>query len=178
METNFENDLEYANRMQQYLKQFYSERSFEGRFVFVNKGNKLKSLGSGIIQRKAHIDTIIQVGMSESILIDEKFRRIKYNDLLIETDSCTNIGREKKGWIYTSLADYLIYAMDSVKLIDVYLINMKKLKDFYNKYGHKFPSNTTKQINRTRFIIVPWKDIEKYVGYKKFTIEKKQETKK
>lgn len=160
MATNFNNDLKYSEETKKILKSLYKKRSFDGRYVFINKGNKFKSLGSEEIQKKLCVDTILQITDNESILIEEKFRRSDYGDLLVETRSCTNKEHEKMGWIYTSKADYLLYVVDSNSVFKIYILNMYKLKLFFNKNKDKYPIKTTQQFNRTEFILIPFDDLD------------------
>jgi hypothetical protein len=77
-------------------------------------------------------------------------------------------GLEKVGWIYTSEADFLVYiiAPEDSQEIKIYIINMKKLRQFYFDNINKYPKNKTNQINKTEFISIPFEDIKKSFGYK------------
>lgn len=171
MEINFDKDLRYSQEVKSILKDIYSQRAFEKRYVFIDKGEKYRSLGSEYIQKNLCVDTILQIDDNESILIEEKFRRVDYGDLLVETKSCSNIGYEKEGWIYTSQADYLVYVVDSKNVFKIYIINMNKLKDFFLKNKDKYISKRTQQINRTEFILIPFKDLD--FKFNKTEIDKK-----
>jgi hypothetical protein len=166
METSFKTDLDFSESEKNKLKCFYKNMTCEGRFVFIKKGDKYKSLGSDQIQKQMCVDTIAQISDEESILVEEKYRRVDYGDLLVETKSCTNIGFEKAGWIYTSKADFLVYVVPT----KAYIINMKKLKDFYLQNQQKYRRKKTNQINQTEFFCVPWKDLKNTIGYKEISL--------
>lgn len=170
--SSFVSDLNYSETAKNILKDVYKKMSFEGRFVFVNKGEKYKSLGSDLIQKQLCVDTVAQISDCESILVEEKFRRHDYGDLLIETASCTVPGREKEGWIYTSQADFLVYVIDGKFEVKIYIIDMKKLRNFYLYNTAKYPRKRTEQINKTEFVLVPFEDIKKEVGYRIIKREK------
>lgn len=63
-----------------------------------------------------------------------KIRSSDYGDLLIETLS--NVEHQIPGWISTSLAKYLVYAVvEEKRLIKVMLLVMRKLREWWLREG-------------------------------------------
>lgn len=166
----FDKDLNFAEKNRNRLKDFYSTKAFEGRYVFINKNNKLGSE----LQSKA-IDTIFQVTDNKEVYIEEKIVRWKGNKLTafaLETESCTTLGREKDGWMKYGEFDYLVYGfIQANNDIELYIIPFKKLKTWFWQNYINFPITISKQINKTRCRIVKIQDVEKYVGFKTFIIK-------
>lgn len=168
--SEFKTDLKYAEKQRENLKEFYSLKAFEGRYIFINKEcGKI----SDYLQKKA-VDTIMQLSDNKEIYIEEKIVRwkgVKYTAFTLETDSCTVKGYEKEGWMKYGEFDFLLYGFEQEnKNIIIYIIPFKKLKTWFWSNYEKYPITTTKQINRTKCRIVNISDIKKYVGFKKFTI--------
>lgn len=68
-------------------------------------------------QRKG-IDKIICFKSGKSFTIDEKKRRVDFGDILLELWSVYE--KQKRGWLYTSQCDYIVYAIMPSK--KVYLL--------------------------------------------------------
>lgn len=168
--SQFTNDLQFAEEHRQRLKPFYKKYAHEGRYVFVNKESG--ELGEEL-QNKA-VDTILQKTDDKEIYIEEKIVRWKgkkYTAFTLETDSCTVEGREKEGWMKYGKFDYLFYGFLQVdNSIEAYLIPFQKLKEWFWKNFMLFPETITEQINRTACRIVDIGEVERCVGFKKFTI--------
>lgn len=143
------------------LAPYYKNISKDGRFVFLDKGELATKL-----QREFAIDTILQGKRNSVFGIEEKIVRwpgYKYTAYTLETMSCTVPGREKKGWMYYSTCDYLLYCFvqpDSIS-IKAHLIPFKKLQTWFFEADRylTYRSSITKQINRTETKIVPIEDV-------------------
>ena len=165
---SFVNDLKFAEKYRQRLKEFYSIKAKDGRYVFINKESG--TLGKDL-QNKA-VDTILQLTDDREIYIEEKIVRWKgkkYTAFTLETDSCTVPKREKEGWMKYGEFDYLLYGfVQENDSIELYTIPFKKLKNWFWNNIEKFPITETEQINKTRCRIVDIKKVEENVGFKKF----------
>jgi len=164
-------DLKYAETQREKLKDFYACKSYENRYVFINKE-------SGVIGKELQnrsIDTIMQVSDKKEIYIEEKIVRWKgkkYTAFTLETDSCTVKGREKDGWMKYGEFDYLLYGLELENSdIEAYIISFQKLKKWFWENYENYRITTTEQINKTACRIVPIVDIKNNVGYKKFFIK-------
>ena len=143
------------------------------RNVFINKESGV--LGKEL-QSKS-VDTILQLSDEKEIYIEEKIVRFptsgkKYTAFTLEEMSCTTEGREKTGWMEYGKFDYLFYGfVQQDDSIELYIIPFQKLKTWFWGNNNNYPSWFSSQINRTQCRIVPIKDIEEYVGYKKYFIK-------
>lgn len=155
MTNQFEKDLAFEKEHQLTLIPLYT-KLFD-RFTFIRGSSPF-----AIQLQKMGIDTIAEV-QGKLITIDEKVRREKWNDILVETMSCTIKGREKKGWLYHDTT-FINYIMQN----DCYIINLKKLRDWFEQYKHIFEKKSTNQINKTEFYIVPLDILKQQVGYAKY----------
>jgi hypothetical protein len=120
--------LEQRNRV---LVPYYRSIAFEGRFVLLDSGRLAKGL-----QIKVGIDTIIQMAGGQALAIEEKIVRwpgYNYACFALETDSCTNVGEERPGWMRYSLADYLLYCFenDPGPGLNCWWVDMQKLKQWF-----------------------------------------------
>ena len=161
------------------LKPFYREHSWEGRYVFADKGKLADKL-----QREMAVDTVLQKEQNALLSIEEKIVRWKgkaYKAFVLETWSCTVAGRESQGWMYTAQCDYLFYCFvqEDEKSCISYLIPFDKLKAWFfeNDRYLNFPKTITNQINKTECRVVNIVDvkkaipgIERYVIYEPFKL--------
>lgn len=150
---------------------FYGKYALDGRYVFIDK-----SACSTILQKELAVDTIMQVKDGGSLCIEEKIEQwpgYKRENFALETDSCTVVGRERKGWMQYAQADYLLYAFaypeDSG--LDVYFIDFPKLRDWFWKMPSRYPAHVmTETINHTRFEKVPIIDVRRAVPSSRYHI--------
>src|SRR5690349_18394138 len=104
----FEYDLARGDRYRPLYERFFDFISYKNRYVFVDH-----SPGSVVVQRRLKADVIVQVGSEhKSVLVEIKTDFWPENNqprpnFFLETDSCTVLGRESKGWMRDSQADYL-----------------------------------------------------------------------
>ena len=165
---SFQNDLKFAEKYRSRLKEFYSIKAKDGRYVFINKESG--TLGKDL-QNKA-VDTILQLTDDKEVYIEEKIVRWKgkkYTSFTLETNSCTIPGREKDGWMKYGEFDYLFYGfVQEDDKIELYIIPFQKLKEWFWRNCRNFPMTETNQINKTRCRIVDIKQVEDNVGLKKF----------
>lgn len=143
------------------LAPYYRNICKDGRFVFLDKGKLATKL-----QREFAIDTILQGKRNSVFGIEEKIVRwpgYEYTAYTFETMSCTVSGHEKKGWMYYSTCDYLLYCFvqsDFSSMI-AHLIPFQKLQAWFfeNDRYLNYKSSFTNQINRTETKIVPFADV-------------------
>ena len=105
-----------------------------------------RSPGSIYIQRNCHVDCIVASQRGGSVAIEEKIVRWPgrhYTAICIETHSNLERTRETApdGWIYTSVADYLLYAFEQEdeRSLRVSVFNLPKLRDWFITYPGVFP---------------------------------------
>lgn len=164
---DFRADLRFSQEMRdRFLTSFYGGFALQGRYVFVDK-----SRCSTILQKRIAIDTILQSKMGGSICIEEKIERRFTGNLALETDSCTVVGHESKGWMHYGQADYLLYAFvisqhqEPVGL-DIYFMDFQALRAWFWKAWERFPERTLPDThNHTRIRLVPIVEIGYAIGY-------------
>ena len=165
----FEVDLQHSESQRNKLRDFYSIKAHEGRYIFINKDKLI----SKWLQDNA-VDTIMQISNRDEVYIEEKIVRWKgkkYEAMTLEVMSCTVPGREKDGWMKYAKADILAYGFEQEDgSVELYIMNLFKLKDWFWKNVKNYATTTTEQINRTVCKVVPIKDIQENVGFKKFLI--------
>ena len=161
---DFDAAREYSRMMRDtFLIHFYKKYSFDGRYVFIDK-----STCSTLMQKELAVDTVAQWSNRGSICIEEKIEQwpgYKRVNFALETDSCTNRGRERKGWMHYAKADYLLYAFayEGDTGLDTYLIDFPKLQEWFWSLPIRYSHYTMPTINRTRFEKVPINDVVKAV---------------
>jgi len=167
---NFEKDHAFTERARRLLdRDYYPGKAYMGRFVYVG-GN---SGGSQAIQRIAHADVVVQHAPGISHVYEEKIVRAKYAAFTLETHS--NFERwgsegatltRKDGWIFTSEADYLLYAFTIEGGLEVWSLPMVRLREWFVPRETHFPFADVSNVDRsgrvaytTRCRVVPIKDI-------------------
>lgn len=109
------------------------------------------------IQKKG-IDKILYYGRDKRITVDEKKRRTTYDDLLVEI--MKNVELNKKGWLYYTQSDFIIYWIEPLKKI--YILNFNKLQKiiFDNDWVNTKPKLKThiNKIYTTDNISLTWRE--------------------
>jgi len=148
-----------VNDFRQDLKYSYKDKILNT--LYKNKCNvKYIQVITDLQKQKQGIDKVLYFNNGKSITIDEKKRRRDYGDMLIETTK--NVELNKKGWIYYTKADYIVYWIEGSR--SVYFINFKKLQRLYLKnqitwnMNYKIPPVYNKYYT-TQNIAVPWHEI-------------------
>jgi hypothetical protein len=144
----------------QILKPYFYDQRFPGRYRFVDDGKNDMQLRG--------IDTIVQTGGVE-VTIDEKIvhwprdREFAYDAFALETWSCTVLGRERRGWMYTGEATHLMYCFacpQSEVALDCYLMNFQKMKGWFAAEDvERWARTVTTEINETECRVVPISDV-------------------
>lgn len=116
-------------------------------------------------QTQKHIDFH---GMlyGEPKTFEAKIRYTDYGDLLVETLS--NTETKSLGWIYTTQADYLIYAvLENSTVKKLFIINLPYLKEWWNRQGRYSKYTThygeTDNLYKTENKAVPISDLPKEI---------------
>jgi hypothetical protein len=146
---DFKPDLEYSleERDNELFDNFY-KRIFPG----ISKIEFCEDLSI----QKTGVDKIIHFAKGNKFTIDEKKRRIDYNDIALELWS--NYEKRKRGWLYYSTCDYIVYAiMPSLKVYLLPTILLKRVwyinqREWAIKYPLIFAQNTN---YRTQNICIP-----------------------
>lgn len=136
---------------------FYGKYAVDGRYVCIDKGKLATCL-----QKQFAVDTIMQGRDGAAVCIEEKIvrwpaaRNEPYTAFTLETMSCTVDGRESPGWMKYGRADYLLYcfADSSDTRLQCYLMDFRKLQDWFWPIADTFPKTVTKQINKTECRVV------------------------
>lgn len=94
------------------------------------------------------IDKIIYFKSGNKFTIDEKKRRTTFNDIALEYEHVFKNGTIKKGWIYKTTCDYIIYAIMPLKIIFVLpTILLKQVWYLYSEYFLKTYKKSYSQNN-------------------------------
>ncbi len=112
---NFKEDLEYS-----YIDDDILNSVYKKFFITVKEIQTITNLA----MQKRGIDKIITLTNGKTITIDEKKRRTKYNDILIEEWS--SFEHETHGWIRKIECDYVVYIFMTTK--EVYFLPVFLLK--------------------------------------------------
>jgi hypothetical protein len=136
---------------------FYARRCTEGRFVFCDKGGELVTL----LQRRMAVDTICQGDDGLAYGVEEKAVRWPksgkpYSAYSLETESCTNPGRESPGWMVYGHEDLLLYSFLWPDRLVCHLIDFPPLKAWFWKEVETFPKFQRETENRTAGRVVPF----------------------
>ncbi len=123
----FNNDIKYSEdeRHEPIWNDCYI-KAFSGMaFHYKSSAGKSQSQQLGM-------DRFIHFSSGKTIIIDEKMRRIKYNDILLEYRS--NKERRTPGWMNKDLhIDYIAYGFETTG--EVYLLPWIQLKTAWAKNG-------------------------------------------
>ena len=157
---------------------FYEEYITDGRYVLLDKGRF-----STILQKRYDVDTVVQGKNGEAIFIEEKIVRwpekkgIPHTAFALETHSCTIPDHESPGWMEYGQADYLFYCymQKDQKSLICYLIDFKRLQDWFWPIHEKFNVFQMDRRNKTLGRLVPIADVRKHVRCHKFHLEAKEE---
>lgn len=90
---------------------------------------------------------------NKKILFEEKNVKTKYASIYIETISNSRTG--KKGWLYTSKANILIWNFGDK---EIYFFDFNKLKEIYSANWHKYSDHTNDTYNATQGKLMPLYD--------------------
>lgn len=167
--TNFQEDLAFAERSRQLLVDRLYPQLTGGRFVSL-----AGSPGSLYLQKHAHVDAILQLRDGQSIVVEEKFQRGRYNSFLIETLS--NVERGTPGWIQTCAADWLLYCFATPGTLECYCICLADLRAWFRSNRVRFRTIEASTrvgggLYHTRCAVVPIGEVEASVGFSQYTLE-------
>ena len=85
--------------------------------------------------QKQGIDKIIYFKSGNKFTLDEKKRRTNYDDIAIEYEHTFDNGEIKRGWIYKTTCDYIIYAIMPLNIVFVLpTILLKRVWYLHSKY--------------------------------------------
>lgn len=127
---NFKVDLEYS------LEERENE-IFDNFYYRVFPGIKNIHFAEDMKTQRKGIDKVIIFKSGNFFTIDEKKRRKDYGDILLELWS---VNDKKRGWLYTTQCDYIVYAIMPTKkiyLLPTILLKMawkENQKEWENKY--------------------------------------------
>ena len=127
------------------------------------------------LQQKG-VDTMLVARHGQMVSIDEKIRHSRYDDILLETESCTIAGREKKGWMYEGTATLLAYAFYCTQpsmYLDVYFIDFSALKHWFfgsTRDWKMIAPKYNREVNQTRSYPIPLPLIAQKVGFWHFKV--------
>lgn len=149
---NFHADDEWQRRVRDALLVPWYDAHSNGRFVLLDRGQI-----TTFLQREG-IDTILQARDGATVAIEEKIVRWKgvaYDAYALETESCTNPGYERRGWMHHGQADYLLYAFEQADgSLNVDLIDFPKLRAWFLPLEDTFPTFQMQERNRSRGRVV------------------------
>ncbi len=126
MKNDFFADLAFSELSSDELfwEQIYKSAFQDIACIMLNTAGKSLSQNLGI-------DRIIHLKSGKTLYIDEKKRRNKYNDIILERYSEYSNGDRVAGWINKDLhIDYLAYAFMDTK--EVYLFDWQTLRRVWN----------------------------------------------
>jgi hypothetical protein len=115
------------------------------------------------------IDTIAWGEDGRIIGIEEKLVRFPgyvYDSICLETETCTVPGRIKRGCMWYSLCDYLLYGMETEDgSLNCLRIDFYHLHRWFWDHEQDFKLHVMPTKNKTASRVVPIKAIERALGY-------------
>ena len=128
---DFKNDLQYSHKGNNEINAFYYKHFSDLKNI--ESKDDLKTQFKGI-------DKELQFNDGHIIKIEEKKRRKDWGDILLEIWS--NEATQRKGWLYTSQSDYIVYIIEPSK--KVFLLKTLALRqwaiqnqDYIDSLPHK-----------------------------------------
>lgn len=113
--------------------------------------SKLDNEVEEIIRNSLKVDKIIDISNTQlgiesgidklclhngsSLTVEVKIRRDEWTDILLETSSVEE--DDRAGWLFTSLADYLLYGFKCSNRIKYVLFELIKLRSWWNQNKHR-----------------------------------------
>jgi len=132
----FSLDLSWGEWAAKYISSFFKTCAVK-HIYFNNGGNVLQ-----VMQFHAKVDLILEYKDGRQELVEVKscrFQEHRLTEFFIEVFSCTNDNNVTPGWLYTTKADKLVYAIQqSIKnQFDVYMVDWVRMKTcvFENAIG-------------------------------------------
>jgi hypothetical protein len=152
---------------------FYQKYTFDGRYVFIDKGRL-----ATILQKRYAVDTVVQGKFGTAACIQEKIVRwpgYSYKCFSLETDSCTIPDFESEGWMHYCRADYLFYcfAQENGDLL-CFLIDFYGLKQWFWPRVEQFKTFMMNAKNRTAGRLVPITDLRENVSTRVYVVRHPQ----
>jgi len=147
---NFKADLQWSNEISKQLDTWYDQTFDEHKFIEDVE-----------FQKKFDIDRVVRV-KDRVFGIEEKIVRKVYDCIYIEEMSCP--ATNKKGWIYTSAADRLLWVFCGSNMLHLFEIDMKKLRHWFKTVDKtNYRRHQNKEYNMSTGRLVPIKDIQDFI---------------
>jgi hypothetical protein len=161
-----DNDLYTRQMRDRYLRRFYRAIAYKRQFAFLDGTTRT----ARAVQKSLHFDTLVNTGPNSSLGYEEKIRRERRPDFLVETLQSTVTNAP--GWILTSAADKLLYALplEDEDGLDVYIMEMAELQDWFAEHQEKYTPRYSRSANRSEFYTVPMEHIFRDLEVQRFEI--------
>ena len=187
---DFNEDLEWSQQGHLFLAaHFYPQYAYNGQFVFCDRTDK-QERGALLIQKKLHIDTIIQRDTAlNAICIDEKIVKGYYKKFTLETHSITSTPKMPvglgDGCVMQSSADEMIYCFPTrkkcncvplsrqwqkcthpISAVELYIIDLQTLQQWFSQVYARYPWRSIRNKGYwTHVRIVPILDVYQGIGH-------------
>jgi hypothetical protein len=156
---DFRRDDQWQKKMRDEFLIPYYRHNYRG-FALLEEGRFAEML------QKSGCDTLVWDDSFQPIAVEEKIVRCPqgrdpYTAICLETESCTTPGYIRRGWMWYSKADVLLYCMHQHDdTLDCLWIDFPKLHEWFWPLVKYFPvSVQTTTINKTASCIVPIDEI-------------------
>ena len=178
MSNYFRENLNRSHELElKYLTNLY-EHLYGNNWTMVHGHNLLAKA----LQKKEHVDAIVQTNTGEFKYIEHKFtfyneenekKHPNRRNLTMET--VLNVELNTPGWVKTTKADYIIFGFEQApqnKCLEAYLIEWSKLKEWFNDHKHEYnpPYTTIGRKYNSTFYAIPIAYIEKQIKIWKYNI--------
>lgn len=161
---NYSDNLDFSNKESWPVVLFFKRQAKENQAIFI-RGDSQFSLA---VQKELHADIVADSFLSffeGSVGVEVKVRSPRYAhmpDILVETRSCTNPGRETPGWIYTCKADLLCYEnlQFGTSLIRIRILDLPGFQSWFQTVDlTQIAPKVLPDKNRTENYPILWNDI-------------------
>jgi hypothetical protein len=169
------NDFHRDNGQQKVLRNKFLLPHFEKTFVARGGGYLLLDDGRfSKMEQERGIDTIGWTKDHPPLTIEEKIVNWKgrvYDSICIETETCTVPGFVRAGWAWYSIADRLLYCMETeTGDLDCLWIDFPKLHQWFWPIEKDFNLSVMPDKNMTACRLVPITRIMESVPMKRFVL--------
>lgn len=129
--------------------------------------------GSMWVQKNAHIDAVLQLPNGVSVTVEEKIARKPHPSFALETEAHRE--QHKPGWMYTTTADWLVYAFVQPYGMDAYIMLFPALQAWFKRVTgaeHFHPVDTKNRLGfTTRCVLVPIDTLSRAITVSKYVLK-------
>ena len=136
------------------LAPILQKHAYRNQVVFLDIASSIASL----LQLRAHVDIVAQLPQGGTMSIEVKIVRwpgarngkpgwCHWKDFFLETWS-SSVGEQKKGWMYTSQADILLFCQCALHedRLDCYPMPFRRLRVWFARHADELPERKVENV--------------------------------